>query len=117
MKGAAPAWLFLLPLLAFSVQEVAERLVHAESFPFNLAHEPAFLAALVLQIPFGLVAYLIARAFLRVAEVLGRVLFRGREPFPAPRASLPRPSRTPVRRMTLALREGHSSRSPPLVAI
>lgn len=117
MKRIAPAWLLLLPPIAFTVQEIAERLIHAESMPFNPAHEPAFLAALALQIPFGLAAYFIARALLRAADVLVRTLARGRRTFPPSRSILPRPSRPLLGQRSLALLEGHSSRSPPLVAL
>ncbi len=117
VKGVARAWFFLLPPLAFTAQEFAERLVHAESMPFNPAHEPAFLAALALQIPFGLAAYFIARLLLRVADVLVRALARGRRTYPTSRSALPRLSRPFLGRRSLALLKGHSSRSPPLIAI
>lgn len=75
-RGASP-WLFLvLPSLAFSVQEFGERLMHVEGAPFRAALEPRFLIGLALQIPFGLVALLVARLFLRVAERIVRVFGR-----------------------------------------
>jgi hypothetical protein len=117
VRGIAPAWLFLLPPIAFTVQEVAERLIHAESLPFDPAHEPAFLAAIALQLPFGLAAYLIARVLLHVADVVVRAVFRRNRMLVASRASLPRPSLPRPSRRAVALREGHSSRSPPLVTI
>src|SRR5712691_11317295 len=60
-------WLFfVLPPLAFALQEFAERLLHAEAFPFQAALEPRFLLGLLLQLPFGLLALLLVRVFARV---------------------------------------------------
>jgi hypothetical protein len=112
--GIAPAWFLLLPPFSFMVQELAERMLHAESAPFSAIHEPAFVAALLLQLPFAFLAYLLARLLLAVAEEVGR-LFGCSEPFPAAAASdfiHPLPilaawPRTPV------LASGHSQRGPP----
>jgi hypothetical protein len=72
-------WLFfVLPPLAFALQEFAERLLRAESFPFHAALEPRFVVGLLLQLPFGLLALLVARALLRVVERLVRALARAR---------------------------------------
>jgi hypothetical protein len=71
---------FVLPPLAFASQELAERLLHAEAFPFQAALEPRFLLGLLLQLPFGLLALLIARALLRVVERALRELARTRTP-------------------------------------
>src|SRR5205823_1593512 len=73
-----PWFFFVLPPLAFALQELAERLLHAESFPFYAAFEPRFLLGLLLQIPFGLLALLVARAFLRVVERLVGALAKPR---------------------------------------
>jgi LPXTG-motif cell wall-anchored protein len=70
-------WLFfVLPPLAFAAQEVAERLLRAEAFPFQAALEPRFLLGLLLQLPFGLLALLVARALLRAVERLVCTLAR-----------------------------------------
>jgi hypothetical protein len=70
-------WLFfVLPPLAFVSQELGERLLHAEAFPFQAALEPRFLLGLLLQLPFGLLALLGARVLLRVVERLVRALTR-----------------------------------------
>ncbi len=112
-KEVALGWFFLLPPVALVAQEVAERLIHAESFPFNPVHEPAFLAALALQIPFGLASLLLARLLLAVAVRIGRALSR---PLLIPkRAPVSRPARPAVFRWPSGeLASGHSSRSPPL---
>jgi hypothetical protein len=74
-------WLFfILPPLAFALQELSERLLRAEAFPFHAALEPRFLAGLLLQVPFGLLALLLARLLLRVVERLVRVLARPKTP-------------------------------------
>jgi len=79
--NAVSPWLFfVLPPLAFALQEFAERLLHAEAFPFQAALEPRFLLGLLLQLPFGLLALLLARALVRVVERLARVLARVRRP-------------------------------------
>src|SRR5262245_36889391 len=78
--GASPSVFFVLPPLAFASQELAERLLHAEAFPFQAALEPRFLLGLLLQLPFGLLALLVARALLRVVKGLLRALARIRTP-------------------------------------
>jgi hypothetical protein len=109
------SWFVLLPPLAYAIQEIVERLIHAESFPFNPMHEPAFLLALALQLPFGVLAFAIARFLLKVAEVVGRVLLAG-PASPVAQGQVPaiRP-RAVAHRRSIALREGFSSRSPPLL--
>jgi hypothetical protein len=78
--GASPWVFFVLPPLAFASQELAERLLHTEAFPFHAALEPRFLLGLSLELPFGLLALLIARALLRVVERALRALARTRSP-------------------------------------
>ena len=83
--GTRPSpWLHaVLPPAAFALQEHLERL----EAPALLVGEPTFLVGLALQLPFGLLAWLLARAILRAADVLGALL-----------ASPPRPRPAPVRR-------------------
>src|SRR2546422_4436043 len=115
-RGASPASFLLLPPLAYVLQEVAERLLHAESFLFNPAHEPAFLLALVLQVPFGIIAFFLGRALLGLGRTLARVLFGESRPWSSARpASLPRIYDAILLRVpVLAL--GHSVRGPPALA-
>ena len=111
--GYVSPWLFfLLPPLAFASQELAERLLHAEAFPFQAALEPRFLVGLLLQIPFGLLALLVARALLRVVERIVRSL--GRRPMPrlATRAPSP-PQPAPALPRIAALALGYAERGPP----
>jgi hypothetical protein len=68
------AWPFaLLPLLTFVLQEHLERLLHSGTAA-GVVFEPSFVRGAALQLPFGLIAYLIARALLRVAERIGAAL-------------------------------------------
>jgi len=77
VRRGVPAWLFfLLPLVAFSAQELVERLVRAEAAPFHAALEPRFLIGLLLQVPFGVLALLVARPLLRVVRRIVRALGR-----------------------------------------
>jgi hypothetical protein len=75
-RGASPWLFFWLPPLAFGVQELFERLLHAEAAPFQAALEPRFLIGLALQLPFGLVALLVACVLLRVASRIARAFSR-----------------------------------------
>jgi hypothetical protein len=71
LRGGAAAWPFaILPPLAFCAQEVIERLV--AGLPAHTAFEPAVLVGLAAQLPIALVAYLAARALLRVADAAAR---------------------------------------------
>jgi hypothetical protein len=72
----APAfWSFAaLAPLTFVCQEHFERLLHDGTFPWGAAAEPTFAVGLALQLPFALIAYLVARVLLRAARLLGRLL-------------------------------------------
>ena len=111
--GASAAIFFWLPLLAFSIQELAERLLRAEAAPFSAAFEPSFLFGLALQIPFGLVAFLLARLLVRVARGIVRALARRRVVSFARRLVLVLPvvGWLPPRIPALAL--GYTQRGPP----
>jgi hypothetical protein len=70
--GRAPAWLFATcPPLAFLLLESAER-----AFDPAFLLEPAVLVGLVLQLPFAVLAFGLARLLLRAADALGRLLRR-----------------------------------------
>ena len=70
--GQAPAWLFAAcPPLAFLLLESAER-----AFDPTFLLEPAVVVGLVLQLPFAVLAFGLARLLLRAANVLGRLLRR-----------------------------------------
>jgi hypothetical protein len=108
----SPRVFFVLPPLAFAAQEFAERLLRAEAFPFQAALEPRFLLGLLLQLPFGLLALLVARALLRVVERLVRALARARAlRLRATPSWSPRQAHALPRIPALAL--GYSQRGPP----
>ncbi len=113
----SPVWFFLLPPVALVAQEVSERLIHAESFPFKPAHEPALLGALAIQVPFGLAALLIARVLILIADRIGRALAGRPLLLPTHSRVLPLRRRAILRRLEAALAAGHSSRGPPLAVV
>jgi hypothetical protein len=109
--GVRPSpWLFaLLPPAAFAVQEHLERL----AAPVLLVGDATFAVGLALQLPFGLLAWLLARAVLRAADVLRALLA------PPPFAAEPDDLRPPAqasapRRRPFAAGAPH--RGPPVAA-
>jgi hypothetical protein len=61
--------------LTFALQECIERLF-AGGWPFVAVFAPTFLPGLVFQLPFALVAFVIARLLLRAADRLRSLVFR-----------------------------------------
>jgi hypothetical protein len=113
-----PAWAFaLLPILAFTLQELLERWLSSSSFPWWMVLQATFRAGLLVQLPFALAAYLLARLLLRTAVAVGRAL-RGAAP-------LGRPTSRPLGWVVLeafspalgALAGGHAGRGPPAVLL
>jgi glycerol-3-phosphate acyltransferase PlsY len=101
------AWPFaLLPLLTFIVQEQLERGVALDVFA-----EQTFLYGTALQLPFGLVALLIARALVRAAERVAEVLRRAPRLRMRPRTILSPLSPTPF--CAVLLVAGSGVRGPP----
>jgi hypothetical protein len=109
-----PPWAFaVMPLLAYVFQEILERWLAGSSFPWWVVLQPTFRVGLLLQLPFGLLAYLAARLLLRVADdagtalrrIVGRISTRGASPTWS--AFELAPARVP------ALADGHASRGPP----
>jgi hypothetical protein len=113
-----PAWAFaLLPLLGFSVQEFSERWLAGSNFPWWMVLQPTFRVGLLLQLPFGLVAYVLARLLLGAARRVATILAGGRLPsavFSAGVALEPA-SLCPPRSSSLSL--GWSERGPPLLLV
>ena len=112
-----PAWAFaLLPLLGFTVQEFTERWLAGSNFPWWMVLQPTFRIGLAFQLPFALLAFLIARILLRAAEQVVRVLRRTAERS-RPAAELPRWFALTIRLPRVAaLADGHAVRGPPLTA-
>jgi len=110
-----PCWAFgLLPILGFTLQEFLERWIPFGGFPWWMVEQPTFRVGVLLQLPFGLIAFVIARTLLRAIERVG-AFFSGLSPRlvgfgearrwrPQTIASL-RPS---------ALASGHAGRGPPV---
>ncbi len=83
LQRPVPAWAFaLMPLLCFTLQEFLERWLSGAPFPWWMVLQPTFRIGLLLQLPFALVAFLVARVLLRVADGAGHRL-RHRAPRPA----------------------------------
>src|SRR5919108_3283777 len=111
-RELSPCLFFLLPPLAFALQEFSERLLRAEAFPFHAALEPRFLLGLLSQLPFALLAFLLARLLLRVVERLVGALARPKTPQLSAIVSWsPRPALDLPRIPALAL--GYPQRGPP----
>ena len=112
--GASAAIFFWLPPLAFSIQELAERLLRAEAAPFSAAFEPRFLVGIGLQIPFGLAAFLLARLLVRVARGIVCVLARRPVVTFSRRLALVLPAVGWLPRRIPALALGYTQRGPPV---
>ena len=110
LTGRIAAWPFaLLPPLAFCAQELIERL--AAGLPAHAVFEPAVFAGLAAQLPIALVAFLAARALLRVADAAACAL-RTLPPPVVGRTLLlvPSPSSAPA---TTPFRFDRAARAPP----
>jgi hypothetical protein len=115
-----PPWVFLfIPAVGFVLQEYIERFMTSGVFPWWTLLEPSFWRGLVLQVPLGLAAYLVAAILLRTASVVAEVVVarravRGdalRRPVRAPR-----PARAVVLRRRAPLAGLAADRAPPLAA-
>jgi hypothetical protein len=113
--GSVPGWLFLvLPASAFVVQEHVERAAATAQLPVDTLAQPAVLAGLILQLPFGIAALLAARLLTRASVALARRI--GRRPRPHVARVLHRFDRTDPcpRRVELPQPAG---RGPPAFAV
>ena len=116
--AAPPLRLFaLLPPVGFAVQEHLERLIGTGGIPHDLVLEPTFLVGLALQLPFAVVALLLAHALHALGFGLGRVLARelvvGKPIRCAPRALLRLPASATLVALPV-LAPGRGPRAPPL---
>src|SRR5436309_1076047 len=109
---ALPAWAFaLLPPLAFALQELLELSLHTGTFAWHVVLAPTFAPGLLLQLPFALLAYLVAWLLLRAAERIGLALQR-----PAPRLRIaPAFALAPVAPAARLLAGRQLARAPPRV--
>ena len=74
LRGVPPWAFFFIPMVGFVLQEHLERLLASGVFPWWTALEPSFWRGLVLQLPLGLAAYLVAALVLRTASALAEVI-------------------------------------------
>jgi hypothetical protein len=79
-----PEIFVLLPMVTFAVQEFTERAFSGYVSPWHVWQEPTFWRGLLLQIPFGVAAFLIASFLLGTARILHRVVERRRHAGAAP---------------------------------
>jgi hypothetical protein len=108
-------WAFaLVAPVVFATQEHAERFVHDGRFPWSASLDRTFALGLVLQLPFALAAYALARLLVTAARAVGRVLGALPHTSPGLPHALPRPvvGVHLVRLAPLAL--GYAERGPPL---
>jgi hypothetical protein len=76
---ALPAWAFaLLPLTAFTLQEILERSFHTGTFVWQAVETPTFVPGLLLQLPFAAAAFFVARLLLRTASAVARIIGKRR---------------------------------------
>ncbi len=110
-RSALPLWLAAaLPPLGFVVQETLERLLGTHHSGLHaMVTEPAFLAGLACQLPFAVLALLLARRLQRFADTVA--LARRRFSWPAPAEHRPRADVILLRQRPLAL--ARSGRGPP----
>ena len=109
---ALPAWAFaLLPPLAFALQELLELSLHTSTFAWHVVLAPTFGPGLLLQLPFALAMFVVARLLLRAAERIGRALRR-----PAPRSkAVPEFAAAPIAPAVPLLAGRQLARAPPRV--
>ncbi len=116
LQRPVPAWAFaLLPLICFTLQEFIERWLAGSPLPWWMVLQPTFRAGLALQLPFALLAFLLARLLLRAGATAAARL-RRRAPRPQLLTPLPDswlvPRRTASRAIALSI--PHPGRGPPL---
>ena len=110
---AAMPFACLAPAI-FVLQEHLEHALATGAVPSAVALEPTFLPGLLLQLPFALVAYALARALLRLADGVRRLLGRHRTALQAGGSRRRRPPLRRVRPLTLWRSSSHSGRAPPI---
>jgi hypothetical protein len=109
-----PLWVFgVLPPAGFVVQEHLERFLHTGTFPYAASLEATFLVGILLQIPFALAAFALARILLTFAEILGSRLGAASRPRLAPLTHSWEPSSETRAPRLPVLAPGHGPRAPP----
>ena len=114
-RGAAGPSAMTFAVLApaiFCFQEHFERLVHHGGFPWSAAFETSFVVGLLLQVPFALAAYVVARLLLGAARSVARWLSAPRRRRAAAAIEVRRRSHVFSPRVP-ALALGYGTRGPP----
>ncbi len=110
-----PAWVVgLVPFAVFAVQEHLERWVHTGEWPWGAVLEATFLVGVVLQVPFAVVAWALARVLLRAVALLVGSGLPARRRFGRPRMCGVRAE--PARSPRAPLAERGAPRGPPVVS-
>jgi hypothetical protein len=115
---ALPAWAFaVLPVATFILQEVLERSLHAGTFFWQAVESPTFIPGLVLQLPFAIAAYMVARILLRSVDAVARIIRTRRRKvgLKRPRAVFRLPTAVALPRLA-PLASASAGRAPPLHA-
>ena len=115
-RGIGATCFFLLPLIAYSSQELIERLLHAESFPFHAVFEPHFLLGLALQLPFAIATFALGWLLLKIGKRLMPLLSEIPVEFPSDQPALLWAHAGAALPHVRALSRGHPLRGPPLLA-
>jgi hypothetical protein len=114
-RACTPAWLVaVLPPLVFVLQEYLERYAPHGEIEWATALQPVFLAGLAMQLPFALLAALIAAGLGRLAKRVAALIGAGGTP--RPRVDMPLLGLAPIdlpRAPILA--RGYAGRAPPLL--
>jgi hypothetical protein len=110
-RPAALPFAILAPAI-FVCQEHLERLLHDGVFPWDAATQPTFVVGLLLQLPFAVAAYLLARLLLGIVRTLGRLFSAVPRARVLPSAQ-PRPHVRLLSPRLPVLALGYGSRGPP----
>jgi hypothetical protein len=111
-RGPSAVTFAVLAPAIFCFQEHFERLVHHGGFPWSAVLQPTFVVGLLLQLPFALAAYLVARLLLGAARSVARWLSMPRRPCVAS-AIDDRPTSRVLSPHVPALALGYGTRGPP----
>ena len=110
-RPATSALIIVLPPVAFVAQEFLERLIHTGHVSWTMIFQPAFLFGLALQLPFALVALLLAWALDSAAHAVGQAL--AASPQPIFHALVLLPVRVVAAPRPAGLARGYGERAPP----
>jgi hypothetical protein len=114
-RTTPPTVLFLLAPLGFTFQEHLERALQLGTVDLGTMADPAVLLGFILQAPFALAAFTLARVLLASADALSLRLRSGHTRPIRAGVMLPIPSGTAFAPRVAPLAVGRSQRAPPLL--